>query len=104
MAEIFILYGESGDYDAHGDWPVAAYTDEADANGDCEALNALVPSAITKHNALGWQGYEEALAELRALDPGAALRDGWLKYAVYSLELRDKSSLFPTLSPSVEAD
>ena len=49
MTNVYVLFGETGEYSDRQEWAVRAYTTQADADADCAALNVAVKAVETRY-------------------------------------------------------
>ena len=80
--KIYILQGNTGQYDDYCEWSVRAYNDEASAQHDCDALNFIGEVKDSRN----WDLCNAVEEALKPFDPSVSV-DGYVHYSVYELDL-----------------
>lgn len=77
---VWVVYGEAGEYSDRYDWEIAAYLTEADAQAHADAAKKWFEE--TRHDECGFQ-----ISKDNPYDPGVTSDANW---GIYPVELRSE--------------
>jgi hypothetical protein len=88
VASVYILTGSTGEYGDHFEWSVRVYLYQADAQAECDALNALCAEhKLSTSSTKGTTLRTRFAKYIKPRDPNGRIDYAGVSYRVYAVEL-----------------
>lgn len=87
MERIWIVMGSTGEYSDRTEWPVLAFTSEADARVHIAALDVRMQQMPQDWKDNRWDYNDEIAAHMAPLDPGFSLNYSGTSYFCYEVKV-----------------